>query len=289
MPIPKAELKRYRALVKTLETNNIAVRSVAGELLFLHAMHELNSEEQAAEMVRKAFRRCALDRLLTVKIDGEPKVIERNRASAVLRVRCRFDANPSQWRMVQGEIKRLLDRLASDHGVFSTVQQSQTNKDDLGGHWWPWEESRDTVYPAVKEGEWLVYLLKDHSTTWSRTYWDLYAVPRSIVVDALGELLQREHTFRIRLLDSENRVIKECAKNVAALGKLGGFGVDGRGFMRIPSSSGTQYIVAPLFFFTFPVFSYSPSCYWEEEIAIPLEDLRSVSKNEASLSPPNTN
>ncbi len=104
-------------LAERLKAQNIAVREVPGELLYRQLKHELVTEENAAEMFRRAMEDFRMDKLLKVEVVGKPEVVEKDETHAKLGIRVRVSADMAKWEKLRGNLYPLLQRLSSKHTV----------------------------------------------------------------------------------------------------------------------------------------------------------------------------
>ena len=207
-------------LGEKLKAQDIAIREVPGELLFRQAKFDLLNEEQAAEMFRKLLGECALGNLVSVEIDGKPEVIERDPVNVKLKLRLKLKPDLERWRPLHGELKRILEKVATHRDTLATVRSQEQARGDGN----PWHDlmiedmGRWTAFQqrAEEDDDRFVQLLTHHSPTWSVTYWEAFIVPGSIVDDGLAELRARTHDLVIVLADASGEELLRSEEELGA-------------------------------------------------------------------------
>jgi len=190
-------------LAQSLKAVNIAVRAIPGDLLYRQTRHEIASEENAYQMLRKVLHDYSPAKLMEVTIVSGPDVVQKDIAAGEVTLDIRVDLTVSmdKWQEFYTSLQPILDKVATRTTVFSSIPQSGL----------PY---RLAIYPIeqIKLDERLegigprVYLLKRVSRTGHQTFWDAYRLPMSLE-DAFYMARTREFELCIDLLDAKGATV----------------------------------------------------------------------------------
>lgn len=274
-------------LTEKLVASNVTVREVAGELLVLRALHELDSVEKAAEMFRKAMRDYAMRKLVKVEIIEKPETVEKDEHRAKLQVKVKLSFDQEKWETFRQNLKPLLTKVAgSNRASFSTARQPpQTRMPSSSSGWEGWYPTlvgsleEQGMLRRLGESGSLVYLFNDMNQSASKTDWDAFAVPEALV-EVLEDVGERMSHLRIALVDANDATIVQVTWSIEA---WSGEAIELLGRQNVTSAYPTpgELWVGPLLWLQRS--AYSRSFVVEEIVEIELDKLRDVVKVAASI------
>ena len=268
-------------LGQKLEASGVSVRPFLGRDEWLRITTELQFEENARDMFRNAMLRCeyAWDRLVKVETAEEPELLDRGRAKATYRVKVRLSSDLRQWRSLHQALSPLLHQIASNRISFLVEGDPFQDRGimffrSFGPRELPLE---------IKSSECSLVLFNSLDRTETKTYWDLFVVPKTII-DALAEQQLREYRFYVALSDAQGNALNSATHTGAG----GNIRQDYRD---------SAWCVSPFWAISpwlprgalddFPVLggeiSYRGSLVHEEKLTIDLDKLGDVTKVVASF------
>ena len=191
-------------LAERLKAQNIAVREVPGELLYRQLKHELITEENAAEMFRRAMEDYNPEKFLIVQILGQPEVVERDETHARLRVNTILSVDRKQWVDFRNALFPLLKRIAGKYAAHNSTRYGPSVSAN-GMHSFGYRMANEKRVRERLKGEGcLMHLFKGMNRSGSVTQWDSFRVPWSLE-SVLDDLRERNFRLRIVLLDRGDR------------------------------------------------------------------------------------
>jgi hypothetical protein len=185
-------------LGQKLQTVNVALREVPGQLFALQLIQEQLSEEAAKQMFRKATADFTPDKVLKLAVVGKPDV-ERTAAGAKLTVHYTVSADLDAWQNIHPGVQSLLKRVCAA----STTAQF-TNGDG-------WRPAGKLPVKAVRGGDVVSHLYSGKSPEGKVTYWDSHLLPKWLQPEiAALAARQRAYQVRIALLDQADQIVAEA-------------------------------------------------------------------------------
>ena len=185
-------------LGQKLDTVNVALREVPGQMFAHQIIQQQLSEEAARQMFRKATADFAPDKLLELAVLGKPEV-ERTDAGAKLTIHYAATADLEAWEHIRANVKPLLDRICLGK---TTLQVAS----DQGGR------LRWDFAAALPRTDCHSYLYSGESPEGSVIYFDAYALPAWMEPEIAGIAARHANCqIRIVLLDQADRVVAEAS------------------------------------------------------------------------------
>lgn len=184
-------------LGEKLNTVNVALRELPGQMFAHQIIQQQLSEEAARQMFRKATADFTPDKLLKLAVLGKPEV-ERTDAGARLNIHYTVTADLKAWEHIRANLKPLLDRVCEG----KTSLQVASNQ---------WGRLRWDFAAALPRTDCHSYLYSGKSPEGNVTYFDAYALPAWMEAEIAG-IAARHANYQIRivLLDEADRVVAQA-------------------------------------------------------------------------------
>jgi hypothetical protein len=118
-------LVKRRSLVMKLKSANITVKQIDGKSLFGTVRSQIDAENKAEALFRKALDGFPLS-CLTAEVIGEPELVKRDASSATIRILTSFRADLEAFDAFGKRLQNVLDGIALEKGEFSLLAMPQT-------------------------------------------------------------------------------------------------------------------------------------------------------------------
>jgi hypothetical protein len=239
-------------LDETLKAQYVVTRKIPGSLLFSNIAVEVDSQEDAREMFRKATADFTPDKLMTVTILDTPPVIENDGRNVKFTVAYRLAPNWQAWQSSHTKLKPLLEAIATKHAAYAYTNPWRSAVDE------GWESST----PIDTDGSIVMWLFKGSTPETTTTYWDGYQVFESLKHEASHlEKRYRKYDVRLTLVDAENRAITSETEN--------------RSFSQV-FAWGLSTVIGPLPYYG--NHEFHAACDWTVTFHIDVDELARVDK-----------
>lgn len=144
----KAKVER-RSVVAKLKEAKVTVKEVDGKGLFAEAVTQLEAEQDASALLRKAFTDFPQN-CLTATVIGKPEIVDKTADKATLRIQVQVEPDLKAYKTFSDELVKLLDKLARVKGGSSAVflQKKIANGPDKDSiYYYPkWRENEHDKY-----------------------------------------------------------------------------------------------------------------------------------------------
>ncbi len=134
----RAKVQR-RSVIRKLQAANVTTREIAGQSIFGSVVTQLQAENNAAAIVRRAF-----DGLpgkpgfplayLTAEVVGEPVARDRNQSNATLAIRVRARIDVHSFDAFAKRLRATLEPLARQEGEFSLTSRRLNSQEGNGAY-----------------------------------------------------------------------------------------------------------------------------------------------------------
>jgi hypothetical protein len=109
-----------RSVIAKLRAANITLKKLDGQGLFAEAVTQLEAEQGAEDLLRKAFKGFPQS-LLTAKVIGRPELVEKSNDRATVRIQVQLEPDLAAYKSFVARIQPMLEKVAKDKGEFTAV------------------------------------------------------------------------------------------------------------------------------------------------------------------------
>jgi hypothetical protein len=207
-------------LVEKLSKQNIAMREVAGEQLYVGAKYKELNKKNAKKMLINALEQYTPETLYNLEVVGEPTVVSQADGMAKVAVKVKVQGNLDAWRGLRANLGELLSRTSKARVINESTDKLYS---ESGFHSWGGSSRVNHMYYQLQEkgkewGYWL-YLAQSYRKQSEpgvlRSQWECYWVDPSID-ELMKNLFAKKLQMRVRLLDATEDAIAEQTKSITA-------------------------------------------------------------------------
>jgi len=211
-------------IARHLEASKIKFEAVPKELLLKDVKH--------AARIDTVIRRCSLDRILKLSIDGEPTEEERDEIHAKLRFRVNIAADLKEWNRIRADLCRVLgDASSNKTGVWLEPERRVMKlKWDNNTPLWEVAPPADPIIflmnrtriphrvaPAPRGARAQPGPIpRPNAATGIGVRWDAFSVPDKLIGEALKHFRQRRYRLYFRLLGPKKDTVLEVACHIGS-------------------------------------------------------------------------
>lgn len=199
------------SLVEKLAKENIAMREVAGETLYVGAKYKELNKKNAKKMLVNALEQYTPDTLYNLEVVGQPELVSEAGRMAKVAVKVKVNGHLDAWRALRANLGELLSRTSKARII---NESTDSMYGDTGFYAFGGSSRADRMYYQLQErgkkwGYWL-YLAQSYRKQSEpgklRSQWECYWVDPSVDEVMKGLFAKKLH-LKVRLLDAaENEI-----------------------------------------------------------------------------------
>ena len=300
------------SVIAKLKASNISIKEVDGKGLFAEVVSKMDSEKDAAALLKKSFegfpRSC-----LKIEVKGEPKLLEKSDTKATVLIQIEVSVDPKAYKAFSTKLQSVLEKLVIEkksRGEFLVKSQVMANYFSGGyvDNFSKWMPNGLDKSGRLSEKNSIIVALCNHSNDKADNldfvYYSLDKSLKPILVSSAFEVL----TGKFALVDESGESIANDRFNLFEKVSFNNWGFEGR----LTAASGWLYgsslyfldggndknkrethekdaaifFISPVFFAHFNRFVYKPTLLINRKIELSLEELKKIKKAKVEISAP---
>ena len=195
-----------RSVIAKLRAANITLKKLDGQGLFAEAVTQLEAEQGAEDLLRKAFKGFPQS-LLTANVIGRPELVEKSNDRATVRIEVQLEPDLAAYKSFVARIQPMLEKVAKDKGEFTAVFKPDENPRWGLNVWglagWMGKSFSDTKGNAEYT---TLFLTTQRSKLGDRLECRYYLMDKSLQ-PLLADIGFRQGSGKLSLLDADGDVV----------------------------------------------------------------------------------
>ena len=304
------------SVIAKLKASNISIKEVDGKGLFAEVVSKMDSEKDAAALLKKSFegfpRSC-----LKIEVMGEPKLLEKSDTKATVLIQIEVSVDPKAYKAFSSKLQTVLEKLVSEkkskgqflvkakeHNIQGRGKWFEVWNGGIETHFKKWMPNVLNEYGKISEKNRIIVALCTHSSNKADNldfaYYSLDKSLKPILLASAFEIL----TGKLALIDENDESIAidrfdlESSRMTprfpgsltAASGWLNGsslYFLNGGNYKERDEKEAEFFFISPVFLDR-PngVFYYKPTLLINRKIELSLEELKKIKKAKVEISAP---
>lgn len=214
----KAQVER-RSVIAKLKAANVTVKAVDGKGLFAEAVTQMDSEKDAAALLKKQFEDFPQS-CITATVIGKPEIVEKSADNATVRLTVQVEPDLKAYKAFSSRLIPILGKLAKSRGEFTgqfgkpEYQKDSSQLDAIGdggyGHmlfskWMP-KVFEGQLSKRLKQDQVTIAVATSRTKTADRIDYSYFILDTSLQ-PILAEFASRAGQGKLQLIDAEGESI----------------------------------------------------------------------------------